>query len=297
MDALTLSSSVNISKPFHILALSKKQQRERHPRTQFGVSCRGRKELGGGVEDNLYKVLSLSPKSATTDDIKKAYRSMALRYHPDVCQDCSKKEESTRMFVQLNAAYQTLSNPRLRAEYDCELGLRSEKISVGDETWRYIWQNQLAELKRRSHIQTQSNHISAYPPFNKLPLLHNHEEPIPSGITTPTRTASATQTTLTDLRFAPPPPHQQIFDPNNTPLQQICAKALQHHPITGTPPLAPPPHCAQAIPLRPHPDSPPYPVFNHNNQVRYARPQPRHHGTRATPTPPHLHNLAMRADG
>jgi len=157
MDALTLSSSVNISKPFHILALSKKQQRERHPRTQFGVSCRGRKELGGGVEDNLYKVLSLSPKSATTDDIKKAYRSMALRYHPDVCQDCSKKEESTRMFVQLNAAYQTLSNPRLRAEYDCELGLRSEKISVGDETWRYIWQNQLAELKRRSHIRMAQN--------------------------------------------------------------------------------------------------------------------------------------------
>ena len=91
------------------------------------------------MEDNLYKVLSLSPKSATTDDIKKAYRSMALRYHPDVCQDCSKKEESTRMFVQLNAAYQTLSNPRLRAEYDCELGLRSEKSVVGNESGRSKW--------------------------------------------------------------------------------------------------------------------------------------------------------------
>ncbi|TKY71444.1 Chaperone protein dnaJ 20 [Spatholobus suberectus] len=146
MDVLTLSSSLSISKPFHFISLSKKQQRP--PRTQFAVSCVATKQLQS-VDDNFYKVLCLSPNSATTDDIKKAYRSMALRYHPDVCHDSSKKEESTRMFVQLNAAYRTLSNPMLRAEYDCELGLRSG-MSVGDESWRCRWQEQVAELKRRS---------------------------------------------------------------------------------------------------------------------------------------------------
>ena len=85
------------------------------------------------------------------DDIKRAYRSMALRYHPDVCHDPSEKEESTRMFVQLNAAYETLSNPRLREEYDCKLGLRSKMSVSDDESWRHRWQEQVAELKRRSH--------------------------------------------------------------------------------------------------------------------------------------------------
>ncbi|RZC11795.1 hypothetical protein D0Y65_011838 [Glycine soja] len=62
----------------------------------------------------LVKILHVIPRSATMDDIKKAYRSMALQYHHDVCHDPSMKEDSTRMFVQLNAAYKTLSNPRLR---------------------------------------------------------------------------------------------------------------------------------------------------------------------------------------
>ncbi|XP_061363253.1 chaperone protein dnaJ 20, chloroplastic-like [Gastrolobium bilobum] len=147
---ISLSSSLSISKPFHFFPLSNKHQR--HPRMKFGVSCRATK-LSGVDETshvNFYKILCLSPKSATMDDIKRAYRSMALLYHPDVCQDRSKKEESTRMFVQLNAAYKTLSNPKLRADYDYDLGLRS-KMSASDESWRCRWQEQMVELKRRSH--------------------------------------------------------------------------------------------------------------------------------------------------
>ncbi|KAG5070697.1 hypothetical protein JHK82_057445 [Glycine max] len=103
-------------------------------------------------------------RSATMDEIKRAYRSMALQYHPDVCHDPSMKEESTRMFVQLNAAYETLSNPRLREQYDSELGLRSEVMSVSSdhERWRSVsvsseherwesrFQEQVIELKTRS---------------------------------------------------------------------------------------------------------------------------------------------------
>ncbi|XP_027339529.1 chaperone protein dnaJ 20, chloroplastic-like [Abrus precatorius] len=153
MDVLSLSSNLSISKPFNFLPLKNKHQ---NPCTRFTVSCGATKQLRGVDETtNLYKILCLSPKSATMDDIKKAYRSMALRYHPDLCLDDSKKEESTRMFVKLNAAYETLSNPRLRAEYDHELGLRSNIMSgVGDESWRWRWQEQVAELKRRSHRRT-----------------------------------------------------------------------------------------------------------------------------------------------
>ncbi|KAK7412123.1 hypothetical protein VNO78_03571 [Psophocarpus tetragonolobus] len=156
MDVLTLSSSLSISKPFHFLQVPKKQQRRGVTTPKVGVSCSGSgRGRSRGVEENLYKILSLTPKGGITrDDIKRAYRSMALRYHPDVCHDGSKKEEWTRMFVKLNAAYTTLSNPTLRAEYDHELGLRNQtNVTFGDESWKRRWQEQLAGLKTRSHTR------------------------------------------------------------------------------------------------------------------------------------------------
>ncbi|RVW66882.1 hypothetical protein CK203_064244 [Vitis vinifera] len=60
------------------------------------------------------------------DDIKRAYRQMSLQYHPDVC-DPSMKEESTMMFIQLNAAYKTLSDPTLQMQYDYDTGLADSR--------------------------------------------------------------------------------------------------------------------------------------------------------------------------
>lgn len=125
------------------------------------VSCGATKKVQvDGESNNLYKILNLSPKNASMDDIKRAYRRMALKYHPDVCHNRLKKEESTRMFVQLNVAYNTLSNPRLKAEYDFELGLdlRSNNninINVSDNSWKNKWMEQLVELKRRSHTRME----------------------------------------------------------------------------------------------------------------------------------------------
>ncbi|KAK7246771.1 hypothetical protein RIF29_41641 [Crotalaria pallida] len=162
MNMLSLSSSQCISKPFHCLPLSNNNNHQRRPPNpmQFSVSCTAtttKTTHAAKANNNFYNLLSLSPKNATMDDIKRAYRLMALKYHPDLCHDVSKKEESTRKFVQLNAAYKTLSNPRLRAEYDSELlGLRSQR-RVGDEydSWRCRWQEQVVELKRRSHRRSQ----------------------------------------------------------------------------------------------------------------------------------------------
>lgn len=165
MDVTSLSSTLifpnSNNKPFHdclFLPLSKNGKRV----PQY-VSCRARNNLASEVEEpaingtgNFYNMLSLSPRSATTDEIKRAYRSMARQYHPDVCRDPLRKEESTRMFVQLHAAYETLMNPVLREEYDYELGLIKSKRndhnrSVGDERWRRKWEDQLVELKRKSN--------------------------------------------------------------------------------------------------------------------------------------------------
>ncbi|XP_022141929.1 chaperone protein dnaJ 20, chloroplastic-like [Momordica charantia] len=102
--------------------------------------------------DDYYKLLSVSGGSgASSEEIKRAYRAMALQYHPDVCGDPSMKEQFTRIFVRLNAAYKTLSDPVLRREYDDSvMGLESFPRGRSFEGDKSVWQWQIIELQRRS---------------------------------------------------------------------------------------------------------------------------------------------------
>jgi molecular chaperone DnaJ len=62
---------------------------------------------------DLYQVLGV-PSDASGEEIKRAYRKLAREYHPDVSQD----PEADRRFKEINLAYQTLSDPAKRRQYD-----------------------------------------------------------------------------------------------------------------------------------------------------------------------------------
>lgn len=84
---------------------------------------------------DYYKILGIS-KDATQEDIKKAYRKLARKYHPDLNKDNPNAQEK---FQEINEANEVLSNPEKRKRYD-EYG----------ENWKYA-----EELEKQKKQQTK----------------------------------------------------------------------------------------------------------------------------------------------
>lgn len=75
----------------------------------------------GAMEDSAttlrcyYEILGVT-KSASNDEIKKSYRRLAIRWHPD--KNMNNKEEATARFKEISEAYEVLSDPEKRKRYD-----------------------------------------------------------------------------------------------------------------------------------------------------------------------------------
>ena len=63
-------------------------------------------------------------RDASADDVKKSYRKLARKYHPDV----SKEKDAEEKFKEMAEAYETLKDPEKRAAYRATVGVFRRKL-------------------------------------------------------------------------------------------------------------------------------------------------------------------------
>ncbi|AUC60168.1 curved DNA-binding protein [Cyanobacterium sp. HL-69] len=150
--------------------------------------------------NNYYQILGVEP-SATLTDIKKEFRTLARRYHPDLNPGDKSAEE---MFKKINEAYDTLSDDTKRSQYDLLIG-----------------------NSRRRVVRPKSNNSSGFP-FSNIntvwdDLRNNTKANSPRGNvsdnspsnynrTRPTRTEDYQSSTAKRIKSVPPRPKSKDIE-------------------------------------------------------------------------------------
>lgn len=108
---------------------------------------------------NLYQILGVRP-SASTEEIKLAFKRLAIKYHPDKNAGSVAAEEK---FKEINSAYQILSDPHRKAEYDRLFaygtntsGSQQQARSRGRHRDRYYQRKASGFYQQQQHTHQQS---------------------------------------------------------------------------------------------------------------------------------------------
>ena len=103
---------------------------------------------------DYYKILDLE-HNATETDIKKAYRKLAMKWHPDVNNNSS----ANARFIEINEAYEILISPSKRKEYDMYFSENNKnETSSLFRTWQQEAQNN-AKSYSKMNIHEFNNKI------------------------------------------------------------------------------------------------------------------------------------------
>ena len=104
-------------------------------RAKEGMAKAQKLQKQAGKRD-YYKILGVK-KSATKKEIQKAYKKLALEWHPDKFQDEEEKKVAEKKFMEIAAAKEVLTDPEMRQKFDAgEDPLDPENGQGGDHPFR-----------------------------------------------------------------------------------------------------------------------------------------------------------------
>jgi DnaJ-class molecular chaperone len=99
------------------------------------------------VKKTYYEILEVD-KKASQEDIKSAYRRLAMLYHPDK----NKLPEAEEMFKKIAEAYSVLSDPSKRKQYDIDNEPRNVLLRKKQENMWYIIREQIIREARTNQV-------------------------------------------------------------------------------------------------------------------------------------------------
>ncbi|KAJ4829716.1 hypothetical protein Tsubulata_035092 [Turnera subulata] len=116
---------------------------------------------------DYYNVLKLN-RNATEEDMKKSFKKLAMRWHPD--KNPTNKAQAEAMFKQINQAYDVLSDPRRRMIYDVygEDGLLNYDFPSSDDDPLHDQRRSSTPTPKRNHKPKPKPKLKPDPVENRL---------------------------------------------------------------------------------------------------------------------------------
>ena len=100
---------------------------------------------------NYYEILQISPESDLIN-IKRAYRKLALKFHPDR----NRAIDAAKNFIEIHEAYQVLSNPQNRFKYDAYFNFKKSQKQTQEKVEIIIFTEESSNIgkeKARKYSQ------------------------------------------------------------------------------------------------------------------------------------------------
>ena len=122
---------------------------------------------------DYYKILNVKPDASVTS-IKKSYRLLAMKYHPD---KNPQDELSAAVFSDIAEAYSVLSNPSARKDYN------NQRYQTATNEYAKPAETIDSLINKATHLEKQITHINPFR-FNRDALLYSIKQLLPVDIST-----------------------------------------------------------------------------------------------------------------